>query len=375
MRDQASLGSDFVYQNVQGLIALANTAGGTRGATDLAGRFIVVVDEAADKRSYDGVAGTDNTLIGWLDPSAGASAQWTFDHNAGAAGFQGAGARWMGEQPDRTRVGAGFQESVFGNRINANLGWYETTDQNRQVGIDASWTNHVNAIWRTLGEPGRQISVYADSQDLSGDGYEFELTANITPEWRTSFNWSMTKQITDNVSPRTVAYMAAHRATWEARGALDLDRTGTALTAPTVAAALQNATVIVDSLLAGNGNIRRGLREHSGNLFTNYNFSRTSRFAGFGLGAGANYRGDTVLGYDSSQRNKPIYGSSHILVNAMVRYARKITAKKLDWRIQLNVDNALGEDELLVTDADQNRPYRFVYLTPRRWSISNTISF
>lgn len=270
---------------------------------------------------------------------------------------------------------AGIKLSLFGNRINANLGWYETTDQNRQVGIDASWTNHVNAIWRTLGEPGRQISVYADSQDLSGDGYEFELTANITPEWRTSFNWSMTKQITDNVSPRTVAYMAAHRATWEARGALDLDRTGTALTAPTVAAALQNATVIVDSLLAGNGNIRRGLREHSGNLFTNYNFSRTSRFAGFGLGAGANYRGDTVLGYDSSQRNKPIYGSSHILVNAMVRYARKITAKKLDWRIQLNVDNALGEDELLVTDADQNRPYRFVYLTPRRWSISNTISF
>ena len=270
---------------------------------------------------------------------------------------------------------AGIKLSLFGNRINANLGWYETTDQNRQVGIDNAWTNHVNAIWRTLGEPGRQISVYADSQDLSGDGYEFEATANITPEWRTSFNWSITNQMTDNVSPRTVAYMAANRTAWEARGALELDRTGTTLTAPTVAAALQNATVIVDSLQAGNGNIRRGLREHAGNLFTNYNFARDSRFKGFGLGAGANYRGDTVLGYDSSQRNKPIYGSSHVLVNAMVRYARKVTAKKLDWRIQLNIDNALGEDELLVTDADQTRAYRFVYLTPRRWSISNTIAF
>ncbi len=66
---------------------------------------------------------------------------------------------------------------------------------------------------------------------------------------------------------------------------------------------------------------------------------------------------------------------NHILVNAMVRYARKIPAKKLDWRIQLNRDNALGEDQLLVTDADQTRAYRFVYLTPRRWSLSNTISF
>jgi outer membrane receptor protein involved in Fe transport len=270
---------------------------------------------------------------------------------------------------------AGLKLRLLGDRITANLGWYETTDQNRQVGIDAAWTNHVNAIWRTLGQTARQISVYADSQDLSGDGYELELTANLTPEWRTSLNWSITNQITDNVSPRTVAYMAAHRATWQAGAALELDRTGTTLTAPTVAAALQNATVIVDSLLAGNGNIRRGLREHSANLFTNYNFARDSRFAGLGLGAGVNYRGDAVLGYDSSRRNQPILGSDHLLVNAMVRYARKITARRLDWRIQLNIDNALGEDRLLVTDANQDRAYRFVYLTPRRWSISNTISF
>ena len=74
---------------------------------------------------------------------------------------------------------------------------------------------------------------------------------------------------------------------WNSAGTTTLG-TGTTLTAPTVAAALQNDTVIIDSLQAGNGNIRRGLREHSGNLFTNYNFARNSRLAGFGLGAGAN---------------------------------------------------------------------------------------
>ena len=270
---------------------------------------------------------------------------------------------------------AGIKLRLFHNRISANIGWYETTDQNRQTGIDNSWTNHVNAIWRSLGKPENEINVYGDSQDLSGDGYEFELTANLTPQWRTTLNWNITHQITDNISPRTVAYMAAHRAEWEAQGNTVLDRTGTTLTAPTVAVALQNAQFIIDNLQAGNGNIRRGLRENSGNVFTNYNFARDSRLRGFGIGAGANYRGDAVLGYDSSQNNKPIYGSAHVLVNAMLRHSRKITARKLDWRIQLNVDNLLGEDELLVTDADQTRPYRFVYLTPRRWSISNTISF
>jgi outer membrane receptor protein involved in Fe transport len=270
---------------------------------------------------------------------------------------------------------AGLKLRFLGNRINANIGWYETSDQNRQTGIDNAWTNHINAIWRTLGQPQNQINVYADSQDLSGEGYEFELTANITAQWRTSLNWSITEQITDNVSPRTVAYMNQHRAAWQAAGALELDRTGTTLTAPTIDAALQNAQFIVDSLLAGNGNQRRGLRKHSGNLFTNYNFGRESRLNGFGVGAGINYRGDAVLGYDATRGNKPIFGSDHMLVNAMLRYSRKITAKKLDWRIQLNVDNVLNEDELLVTDADQTRAYRFVYLTPRRWSISNTISF
>ena len=270
---------------------------------------------------------------------------------------------------------AGIKLRLLNNRINANIGWYETTDQNRQTGIDNSWTNHINAIWRTIGQSERQISVYADSQDLSGDGYEFELTANITPQWRTSINWSITKQVTDNVSPRTAAYMAANRATWEAQGGLELDRSGTALTAPTVAVALQNAQFIMDNLQAGNGNIRRGLRENSGNFFTNYNFGRESRFRGFGFGGGANYRGDTVLGYDATNGNKPIYGSSHVLVNGMLRYGRKITAKKLDWRIQINIDNLLNEDELLVTDANEVRAYRFVYLTPRRWSVSNTISF
>lgn len=270
---------------------------------------------------------------------------------------------------------AGLKLRLLDNRINAHLGWYETNDTNRRVGIDGSWTNHINAIWRTLGQPERQISVYSDSQDLSGSGYEFEVTANITPQWRTSLNWSITEQVTDNQQPRTAAYMAEHRPTWEASGTLDLDRTGTTLTAPTVSAALQNAQFIMDAILAGNGNIRRGLRKHSGNLFTNYNFVRDSALSGFGLGGGVNYRGRAVVGYDSSNGNRPLYGSDYVIVNAMLRYGRKITAKKIDWRVQLNVDNLLNEDDLLVTDADQTRAYRFVYQNPRRWSVSSTFTF
>jgi iron complex outermembrane receptor protein len=270
---------------------------------------------------------------------------------------------------------AGIKLRLLGNRVSANIGWYETNDTNRSVGIDNAWFNHINAIWRTLGKPEQQIIVYRDSQDLSGDGYEFELTANLTPQWRTTLNWSITEQMTDNQNPRTLAYIAQHQAEWQSNGARELDRTGTTLTAPTVAVAMQNAQFIIDAIQAGNGNIRRGLRKHSANIFTNYNFSRDSRLNGFGFGGGINYRGKAVLGYDSSQGNRPLYGADYMHVNAMVRYGRKITAKRIDWRIQLNVDNLFDEDELLVTDANQTSAYRFVYQNPRRWSISSTFGF
>lgn len=110
------LGSIGVFINKAGLIALSNTAGGTRGVTDLNGRFVAVVDEAADERSYDGSA-TDNTLVGWLNPDSGNSAAWTFDHGT-PVGIQATGTRWMGETADRLRVGVAFQEALFGASIN-----------------------------------------------------------------------------------------------------------------------------------------------------------------------------------------------------------------------------------------------------------------
>lgn len=45
------LGSSGVYTAKVGLVAVADLPGGTHGATDLAGRWIVAIDEAADARS------------------------------------------------------------------------------------------------------------------------------------------------------------------------------------------------------------------------------------------------------------------------------------------------------------------------------------
>jgi len=112
------VGQSDVFGNVAGLIALANTPGGTFGITDLDGKFLVVCDEAADSRNHDAQA-ADHDVVGWLDPADGASAVWEFDDGTGT-GVQATGASWMADQIERERVMVAFEESVFGFPINSS---------------------------------------------------------------------------------------------------------------------------------------------------------------------------------------------------------------------------------------------------------------
>jgi len=179
------LGSSGVFIAEAGLVALADTAGGTHGATTLSGKFVVVVDEAADDRDYDGDVPVDNTLVAWLDPDDGNSAAWTFDHSQGAngaPGFQGCGTLWMGEQPDGKRLGVAFQESVYGGPINGrdaddddSVPTFVRFDPNNADDLDfpgpAIAVDDDNAgIVITAGVSFFRVDETADNYDWNGDG-------------------------------------------------------------------------------------------------------------------------------------------------------------------------------------------------------------
>jgi hypothetical protein len=115
-RVETVFGASGIFRDKDGLLALADTAGGTHGATDLGGRFLAVVDEAADQRNHDGLV-LDHTVLGWLDPTDGNAATWTFDHGTGA-GIQAAGTAWLAERPERDYLLLAFQEAVFGLPLN-----------------------------------------------------------------------------------------------------------------------------------------------------------------------------------------------------------------------------------------------------------------
>ncbi|MEM7515423.1 MAG: hypothetical protein AAF368_00675, partial [Planctomycetota bacterium] len=89
--------------SMDNLHALANVPGGTGGAAELQGRFVIVVSEAADGRDLNGDPGNDFDLVAWVDPGAlNAEVPFVFDHSANLSGFE-FGATWMQQRADRER--------------------------------------------------------------------------------------------------------------------------------------------------------------------------------------------------------------------------------------------------------------------------------
>lgn len=270
----------------------------------------------------------------------------------------------------------GVRVSLFDGRINGSVSHYKTSEVNRSVGRDNAYINAMNGIWQALGRVDKFADTASrDGQDTDGKGWEADFTANLTPNWRASVNFAQTQQITTNIQPHNGAYVAANRSEWSRDTSLPVP-TGFGLPAN---ATIATALTTIDALYAGfkqaEGQSRRQLREYTGNFFTSYTIRRgDSRLNGLTVGGGVQYRSDAVVGYDTTRNNAPIYGGAYTVANAMLGYNLRL-ASKYRVRLQLNVDNLFNEDKLQVIDADQIRAYRYVFQTPRRWSITSTLTF
>jgi hypothetical protein len=286
------------------------------------------------------------------------------------------------------RRGEGTDYSIrlrfWDNKLNVALTRYELSDANQSVGRDNNFINFINAIWETI-EGGvsdqNRDTASRDGQSLDGEGWELEVTANPTRNWRIRFNAAQTMQVTSSLQPINGAYLEAHRASWmQNANALIPDAVRAKYPGlpggETVAATLARVDNIYALIQAGAGQTRRQLREHTGNVFATYTFRAAQNrwLRGLSIGGGARYYGDGVLGYDSARNNKPILGGGYTLASAMLGRDWSLQrGRRL--RLQLNVDNALNEIDPIVTDTDQSEDYRYVLQTPRRYGLSATLSF
>jgi outer membrane receptor protein involved in Fe transport len=258
--------------------------------------------------------------------------------------------------------------------------------------------------------------------DSDSKGFEFEAVGELAKGWSISVNFSKTESIRTNVAPRARAYVDYWKSTWMKYKDLQVAQ-NTSLpgaeykpyqdyNTPEVIAATGDFTagttdsvgeniVDLEKAFFDNPYVYQGTRyigdnKYNLNVRSKYDFS-SGALKGFSIGAGARLRKGRVAGakvdytfktgssytdaYNGREINKVelVDAVDQTIYDLQLSYRRsfKIGGKKLNWSVQLNVNNLLDEDALIVNNlqAVTMAPISYRYQDPRQFVLTNTFQF
>jgi hypothetical protein len=73
---------------------------------------------------------------------------------------------------------------------------------------------------------------------------------------------------------------------------------------------------------------------------------------------------------------QPLYGPTEQNIDLWISHERKIFDDKVDWRIQLNIRNALNNDDLIITRmSGDGLPSNIRIMNPINYRLTSTFSF
>ncbi len=232
---------------------------------------------------------------------------------------------------------------------------------------------------------------FSVTADTLTKGYEFELTANPTPNWRIAFNASKTQAYRNNVGGETITewvnYMdsmlldpnspngytpAGNLPRWGGIGGAIGPSIYSPWRAEYVRLKLQEGTAVPE------------LRKWRFNVVTNYTF-REGLLKDVSVGGSYRWQDKVGIGYplvaiDAANYgfdlDNPIMGPAESSIDLWASYSRKLT-EKIDWKVQLNVRNAFASKELIpISVQPDNSTWAGVRIAPNQeWFLTNTFSF
>ncbi len=221
--------------------------------------------------------------------------------------------------------------------------------------------------------------------DFVSEGMEVELVGQITPNWSVAFNLAQQETVTDNVAPalRDVLFeLESNLAASGLGGVPDAPHLGVAITFDERTASGGSAPL--RSELAKQGTKSQEQREWRANLVTNYDFQE-GFLRNFGVGGALKWQDRAAIGYpfllDEFGNQIPdlanaFLGDDDLNGDVWVSYGRKIFNDKVDWRIQLNVRNAIRTSSDIPVAMNPNGELAVVRIPPEQeWFITNTFRF
>jgi len=227
------------------------------------------------------------------------------------------------------------------------------------------------------------------TEDSVSKGYEFELTANPTDNWRISFNASKTEAIRSNVGGETLTQWVNYMDSMflDANGnmlpAARLPQWGGASNAiyPAIYSQFRGAYALMK---LSEGTPTPEIRKWRFNIVSNYSFDE-GVLEGFSVGGGYRWADKAAIGYPVIEVGpnqyefdfqNPAYGPTEDAIDLWVGYEHSLT-DKIDWKIQLNVRNVGAGDSLIPISVqpDGVTPAAYRIAPTQEWFITNTFSF
>ncbi len=222
------------------------------------------------------------------------------------------------------------------------------------------------------------------TRSFTAEGTEIELIGNLTQNWRMLLNIGQQETVTSNTAPvlsqvadEVVAAMQ-REGIWGLQDAPDNDADAT------FGSRLNSNTLIpLAREQAKDNTVSLEQREWRVNMTTNYDIL-DGRFKGWGFGGGYRYQSKAATGYELQlnesgvllpRLDRPFFGPAEWNADLWTSYKRRIN-DKYDWKIQLNIRNALGDDDYIpVVINPDGRTAVVRNPNPRDIYLTNTISF
>ena len=225
------------------------------------------------------------------------------------------------------------------------------------------------------------------TEDSLSKGYEIEINAQATRNWRFSANAAKTDARRKNIGGASLADFVAKyedalkntaagdlRIWWGGAGnETALFQWNTNVGSEFTSRRLQEGTNVPE------------LREWRFNAITNYDISE-GRLKGVSIGGGLRWQDTVVIGYRpipgktasdvSFDIANPYRGPTEMNIDLWLGYGRKNVFRGIDWRVQLNVRNIAQHDSLIPITTQPNGLAAGYRIAPVEvWSVSNTFKF
>jgi hypothetical protein len=221
------------------------------------------------------------------------------------------------------------------------------------------------------------------TSDMKSEGVEFEVFLQPTDNWSISINAAKVEATRYNLADSIESWILARNAVYQSDAGYV--RLWGAHSSGNIRDNWNSGVMSKYNLFKLQENSSNAeVRPWRFNLITNYSFTE-GLLNGFNIGGGIRWQDKNIIGYDikadaetggyTYDIDNPYYGPSETAFDLWMGYGMAIT-EKIDWRIQFNIRNMFGKNELIPISVQPDGTWATARIAePMTWSITNTFSF